>query len=31
MDNISYNGKIFTYSEYTKEYNFERDVFEHAK
>lgn len=31
MDKVSYSGKIFTYYEYAKEQDFERDVIEHAK
>ncbi len=30
MDKISYSGKIFTYFEYAKEHDFEKDVIEHA-
>ena len=31
MDILSYNGKIFTLYEYSKEGDFERDIIEHAK
>jgi len=31
MDKISYGGKIFTYFEYAKEHDFEKDAIEHAK
>ncbi len=30
MDKINYSGKIFTYFEYAKEHDFEKDVIEHA-
>jgi predicted DNA binding CopG/RHH family protein len=31
MDRLSFNGKVFTYYEYAKECDFERDVIGHAK
>lgn len=31
MDRLSYKGKVFTYYEYAKEQDFEKDVLEHAK
>ncbi len=31
MDKISFSGKIFTYFEYAKEHDFEKDVIEHTK
>jgi hypothetical protein len=31
MDNISYSGIIFTYFEYAKGHDFEKDLIEHAK
>ena len=31
MDRLSYKGKVFTYYEYSKESDFERDVIEHSK
>ena len=31
MDRLSYKGKVFTFYEYSKESDFERDVIEHSK
>jgi len=31
MDRLNYKGKVFTFYEYSKESDFERDVIEHAK
>ena len=31
MDRLNYKGKVFTYYEYSKESDFERDVIEHSK
>ena len=31
MDRLSYKGKVFTFYEYSKESDFEKDVIDHAK